>query len=179
MTQAVEKEGYVVRAVGHVRSGYAGPGDVRHVRRGWTEDMSRIVLSPGRGTKLSGLRGYSHIIVVFWIHRVREWRMPKDHNKPPWVKVYATRMPARPNPIGLSAVELVDFSTETGEIFVRGLDAVDGTPILDIKPYIPHFDSYPEATIPDWVAEHLESHHHGPGGHVHGHMHAHTKAKEH
>lgn len=96
--------------------------------------------------------------------------MPKDHHKPPWAKVFATRMPARPNPIGLSVVELLGFSTETGELFVRGLDAVDGTPVLDIKPYMPHFDSYPEATIPDWVAEHIGGHHHG--GHGHGHAHA-------
>lgn len=179
MSEGNGKEEVVARVVGHVRSGYAEPEDVHHVRRGWTEDMSRIVLTPGRGTKLAGLTGYSHIIVVFWIHRVKEWRMPSYGHKPPEVKVYATRMPARPNPIGLSVVELVDFSTETGEILVRGLDAVDGTPVLDIKPYIPHFDSYPEATVPHWVDEHIERYHHGPGGHAHGHVHAHAEGKEH
>jgi tRNA (Thr-GGU) A37 N-methylase len=81
------------------------------------------------------------------------------------VKVFATRMPVRPNPIGLSVVELLEFSPATGELVVRGLDAVDGTPVLDIKPYIANFDSLPDATVPEWVAEHLNSHFHA--GHVH------------
>ena len=93
--------------------------------------------------------------------------MPKDHHKPPHVKVFATRMPVRPNPIGMSVVELVDFSTASGQITVKGLDALDGTPVLDIKPYIPNFDSYPDAQVPKWVAEHLNSHFHT--GHDHSH----------
>ena len=179
MKEAGETEAWVARPVGYVRSNYQKPGDVRHIRRGWTAETARIELLPGRGGKLSGLKGYSHIIVLYWIHRAKEWKMPKGRHKPPWVKVYATRMPVRPNPIGLSVVELLDFSTQTGELFVRGLDAVDGTPILDIKPYIPHFDSYPEATIPDWVAEHLEKYHHDGHGHSHaGHKHRHVADEE-
>jgi len=114
---------------------------------------------------LGGLTGYSHIIVLFRVHRAKEWKMPKDHNKPQHVKVFATRMPVRPNFIGMSVVEMLDFSTETGEIAVKGLDALDGTPIIDIKPYIPNFDSCPDARVPDWVSGHLNSHHHG--GHSH------------
>jgi tRNA (Thr-GGU) A37 N-methylase len=74
-------------------------------------------------------------------------------------------MPVRPNPIGMSVVELVDFSTQDGQITVKGLDALDGTPVLDIKPYIPNFDSYPDARVPKWVSEHLNSHFHA--GHNH------------
>jgi len=77
-------------------------------------------------------------------------------------------MPVRPNPIGVSVVELLDFSADSGEIIVKGLDALDGTPVLDIKPFIPNFDSYPEACVPDWVKEHLDSHHHG-AHHHHSH----------
>ena len=79
-------------------------------------------------------------------------------------------MPVRPNPVGLSVVELLDFSTDTGQITVKGLDALDGTPVLDIKPYIPNFDSYSNACVPDWLKEHLNSHHHD--GHSH-HNHTH------
>ena len=86
--------------------------------------------------------------------------MPKDHNKPPHVKLFATRMPVRPNPIGISVVELLDFSTDTGQITVKGLDALDCTPVLDIKPYIPNFDSYSNACVPEWVRSHLNSHQH-------------------
>jgi len=164
---------YAVKPVGYVQSPYGGPGEVRHSRDRWTEDVSSICLSRRYRRLLGGLEGYSHVLVLFWIHRAREWKMPRDHNKPRHVKVFATRMPVRPNPIGVSAVELVSFSTETGEMTVRGLDAVDGTPILDIKPYIPNFDSVPQAGVPQWVAEHLNSHHHGHGGHGHSHDHPH------
>ena len=86
--------------------------------------------------------------------------MPKDHHKPPHVKLFATRMPVRPNPIGMSVVELLEFSADSGEIVVKGLDALNGTPVLDIKPYIPNFDSCPQACVPDWVKKHLNSNHH-------------------
>ena len=164
---------FAVRPVGYVESPYGAPADVLHSRDRWTEDVSTICLLPRYRRLLGGLEGYTHVLVVFWIHRAREWKMPKDHNKPRHVKVFATRMPVRPNPIGVSAVELLSFSTETGEMTVRGLDAVDGAPILDIKPYIPNFDSVPDAGVPQWVAEHLGSHHHGHGGHGHSHDHPH------
>jgi len=164
---------YVVKPIGYVQSPYAAPGEVRHSHDRWTQDVSTIRLGRRYRRLLGGLEGYSHVLVIFWVHRAREWRMPKDHHKPRHVKVFATRMPVRPNPIGVSAVELVSFSPETGEMTVRGLDAVDGTPILDIKPYIPNFDSVPHAGVPHWVAEHLNSHHHGHGGHGHSHDHAH------
>jgi len=167
---------FAVRGVGYVVSPYDAPGEVRHSHDRWTEDVSTIRLLRRYRRLLGGLEGYSHVLVLFWIHRAREWKMPKDHNKPRHVKVFATRMPVRPNPIGISAVELLAFSTETGELTVRGLDAVDGTPILDIKPYIPNFDSLPHATVPPWVSEHLDSHHHGGRGHSHGHTHEHSHA---
>ena len=151
----------LLNAVGFVRSDYHHYDKVphRHGGRGWTAGSSEIELLPQHAAKLGGLDGYSHLIVVYWIHRAREWRMPKDHAKPPQVKLFATRMPKRPNPIGLSVVELVSFSREEGKLEVRGLDALDETPVLDIKPYIPYFDSYQEATVPDWLTEHIERFH--------------------
>jgi len=146
-----------VRPIGHVRSEYAEPEDVPHTRVGWTTDVSQIRLLNGHAGKLSGLKGYSHIIVLYWIHRTKDWKMPKHHHKPPHVKVFATRMPVRPNPIGMSVVRLLSFSAKSGQVLVKGLDALDGTPVLDIKPYIPNFDSYPDAKVPQWVAQHLNS----------------------
>jgi len=163
---------FTARAIGHVRSGYAQPSDVAHTQTGWTADTARIQLLGSHAAGLGGLKGYSHIVVLFWVHRVRDWKMPKNHNKPPHVKVFATRMPVRPNPIGMSVVELVDFSTDSGELVVKGLDALDGTPVLDIKPYIPNFDSCPDARVPQWVAAHLNSHFHGGRGHGHAHAHS-------
>jgi len=150
-----------LRPIGHVRSGYADPQDVSHTHLGWTADTAQIQLLGKHAGALEGLTGYSHVIILFWVHRARDWKMPKDHHKPPHVKVFATRMPVRPNPIGMSVVQLLDFSPKTGELRVKGLDALNGTPVLDIKPYIPNFDSYPDAQIPEWVACHLNSHFHG------------------
>ena len=156
---AAVSESFTVRPIGHVHSAYAQTEDVAHTHTGWTADTSQIHLLPRYAKGLGGLQGYSHIIVLFWVHKAKEWKMPKDHNKPPHVKLFATRMPVRPNSIGMSVVELLDFSTDTGQITVKGLDALDGTPVLDIKPYIPNFDSYTDASVPDWLKEHLNSHH--------------------
>lgn len=159
-------ESFRIRPIGYVHSPYTQIKDVAHTNAGWTADTSQIHLFPRYAKGLGGLQGYSHIIVLFWVHKAKGWKIPKHHHKPPHVKLFATRMPVRPNPIGMSVVELLDFSVETGQIIVKGLDALDGTPVLDIKPYIPNFDSYSNACVPDWLKEHLDSHYHD--GHSHG-----------
>lgn len=158
-------DAFTVRPIGYVQSAYAQTKDVPHTHTGWTADVSRIRLLPRYAKGLGGLEGYSHIVVLFWVHRAREWKMPKKHNKPSHIKVFATRMPVRPNPVGMSVVELLQFYADNGELIVKGLDALDGTPVIDIKPYIPNFDSCPDAHIPEWVQKHLKSHHHS--GHTH------------
>jgi len=159
-------DSFSIRPIGYVQSAYVQTEDVPHTHTGWTADTSHIRLLPRYAKALGGLTGYSHIIVLFWVHKAKDWKMPKNHCKPPHVKLFATRMPVRPNPVGISVVELLDFSTDTGEVTVKGLDALDGTPVLDIKPYIPNFDSYSNACVPDWLKEHLDSHYHD--GHSHG-----------
>ena len=161
--------------IGFIRSKYRRYDEVphRHGEKGWTDEVSKIELVPHHAKKLGGLDGYSRVIIIYWIHRAREWRMPNYHVKPPRVKLFATRMPKRPNPIGLSVVEVVSFSPEEGLLTVRGLDALDETPVLDIKPYIPHFDSYPDASVPEWLDEHVRLFHHEDDGHEHGHGHDH------
>ena len=107
---------------------------------GWIE------LFPGRGYEdgLRDLAGFSHIWVVFWFHQNGGWRPtvspPRSERKR---GVFATRSPHRPNPIGLSAVRLL--SIEDRRLGVRGLDLLDGTPVLDIKPYIAYADAIPDA----------------------------------
>ncbi|TQD23461.1 tRNA (N6-threonylcarbamoyladenosine(37)-N6)-methyltransferase TrmO [Methanolobus vulcani] len=162
MNMDTYNEDLLVKPVGYVESKYQHFDEVPHPHgdKGWNEDISTIVLSPEHAKKISGLNGYSHIIVLFWIHKSSGWKMPKHSHRPNHVKVFATRMPVRPNPIGLSVVKLQDISIDSGKIVVRGLDALDKTPILDIKPYIPDFDSYPEASLPEWVEGHLREHHH-------------------
>lgn len=99
-----------------------------------------------------GLEGFSHIWVIFAFHAVPlgQW---KPTVRPPRLGgnqrlgVFATRSTHRPNPIGMSAVNLLDISIEGSEVklILGGCDLLDGTPVLDIKPYIPYADSIPEA----------------------------------
>ena len=88
------------------------------------------------------LAGFERIWLVFVFHRSEGWkaevRPPRGGGKR---SVLATRSPHRPNAIGLSAVELV--AVGDGELQVRGVDLLDGTPILDIKPYVPYADAFP------------------------------------
>jgi len=102
---------------------------------------------------LDSLEEYSHIIVIYCMHEVREVKLrvkPWGVEKYPEVGVFATRPPIRPNPIGITVVELV--SIEKPVIKVRGLDAWAGTPVLDIKPY-DYYDDVKNPRVPWWFKE--------------------------
>lgn len=103
-----------------------------------------ILLSKQFVSGLKDLKGISHLFLLTFMDRARRDRLqtitpygPESHG------VFATRSPHRPNPIGLSVVELI--RVEGRRILVRGVDAVDGTPVIDIKPYNPEIDAYPRA----------------------------------
>ena len=117
---------------------------------------ARIVFEPPfrDPSALRGLEGYSHIWLIWqFSESVMEGWSPTV--KPPRLGgnkrmgVFATRSPFRPNPLGLSCVKLegIELSTPEGPVLhVAGADLMDGTPIYDIKPYLPHADCHPEAT---------------------------------
>ena len=102
---------------------------------------------------LRDLEGFSHLILLYWLHRVRAPEMtvtPPFDGEPHGV--FTTRSPARPNPIGLSVVAFDGFAAPD-RLIVRYLDCLDGTPLLDTKPYLPSTDAEPEATM-GWLAKH-------------------------
>lgn len=120
----------------------------------------KLESDPDLRTAVKGLESFSHLWVVFVFHEhgSRNW---KPSIRPPRlggarkVGVLASRSPHRPNPIGLSVVKIeeIRLDAESGaEIDVSGVDILDGTPVLDIKPYIPYADSVPEANA-GWAAE--------------------------
>ncbi|WP_293933465.1 tRNA (N6-threonylcarbamoyladenosine(37)-N6)-methyltransferase TrmO [Iodobacter sp.] len=109
------------------------------------------LLSPyNRAEAVRGLEAFSHVWLTFVFHQsANDW---KPTVRPPRlggntrIGVFASRSPFRPNPIGLSLVELIKIDTDSGVILTfKGIDLVDGTPILDIKPYIPYAESIPTA----------------------------------
>ena len=122
---------------------------------GWGENVSRIVINPELKGGLMGLSEFSHIIVVYYLHEAKFnmekhlTRRPRDREDMPLSGIFSQRAKDRPNPIGITSVKLV--SVDDNVITVKGLDAVDGTPVLDIKPYFPVYDSKSNAEIPEWV----------------------------
>ena len=125
----------------------------------WGEDVSRIVLDQSYATGLKGLEGFSHAIVVFHLDQatyVRErhlQRRPQGRDDMPVMGIFAQRCKDRPNRLGVTSVEIV--SVDDSALVVRGLDAIDGTPVLDIKPYFPAFDRR-DAHVPEWVDRLME-----------------------
>ena len=100
---------------------------------------------------LRDLEGFSHIIIVYHFDRSEGYDLETE----PYLEdeprgLFATRAPRRPNPIGLSIVEVTDVSGST--ISVEGIDVLDGTPLLDLKPYVPTFDRVEEAKI-GWMTD--------------------------
>jgi tRNA (adenine37-N6)-methyltransferase len=141
--------------------------------------VATIKVLPEYEPCLADLASFSHIIVIFNLHKSHKNWKPKV--KPPWAKgeevsLFATRSPNRPNPIGLSIVKIK--SIEGSTINVSGLDAYDGTPVLDIKPYIKDLDSKEDANN-GWIDkmdghQHILDHLRGiPHDHSHDHEHEH------
>lgn len=105
-----------------------------------------------RDEALEGLAGFSHVWIVFVFHATADQSWNPTVRPPRLggnmrVGVFASRATFRPNPIGLSVVELAGFGREDGKLVLhlRGADLIDGTPVLDIKPYVPYVDSIPNA----------------------------------
>lgn len=116
----------------------------------------RIVVMETYREGLAGLAQFSHIVVVYWFHEndTPEKRKtlqvhPRRNPANPLTGVFATRSPARPNPVGISICELL--SVEDGTLSVDSLDAFDGTPVIDIKPCMPRLDLVSRIRVPHWA----------------------------
>jgi len=115
--------------------------------------ISQIIFREDLTEALTGVEEFSHLFVLFWLHEMSEQdqRILKVHPRGradlPLLGIFATRTPHRPNPIGLTRVKLLNI--EGNIITVQGLDAFDGTPILDIKPF-DSWDSTKDFKVPEW-----------------------------
>ena len=102
---------------------------------------------------LKDVEGFSHIILIFYLHLSKKIGLRvKPYMDDQTRGVFATRAPSRPNPIGLSVVRLVGIEGAT--LYIKDVDIIDGTPLLDIKPYVPDFD-WREATRIGWLEENI------------------------
>ena len=124
----------------------------------WREVVSQIIIDSHLAEALDGLDDFSHIIVLYWMHQATDSQKmaikvhPRGRQDISPVGLFASRSPYRPNPLGKTTVRLLE---RRGNILrVAGLDAIDGTPVVDIKPYIPDYDSAGDATAPEWTKKH-------------------------
>ncbi len=147
-------EALKVTPIGVVAGGRTEPVD-----DDWGNVEAEIMLDGSRftGEALAGLSDFSHIDVVFVFDRVDESkihlgaRRPRGRSDWPLVGIFAQRARARPNRIGVTTCELV--AVEGNTLRVRGLDAIDGTPVLDIKPYMAGFAPRGPVREPSWATE--------------------------
>jgi tRNA-Thr(GGU) m(6)t(6)A37 methyltransferase TsaA len=142
-----------LRAIGRVSNGIKQP-----IRHGWRDVVSEITINSELTEALDGLDEFSHIIVLYWMHQLDPGRKlplkvhPMGNQDLPLTGRLATRSPSRPNPVGQATVELLERRANV--LRVKGLDAIDGTPVIDIKPYIPGYDSADNASAAKWMSQH-------------------------
>jgi len=137
----------IMKPIGQVRTEAVGD-EVKDRSR-----TSEIVIKPEFVPALDGITDYSHLYILFWMHEIsQEKRLmlkvhPRGREDLPLMGAFAVRTNLRPNPIGLTLVELV--KVQGNVLTVRGLDAFNGTPVLDIKPY-DNWDMAKDIKVPAW-----------------------------
>ncbi len=143
----VSERKIVIEPIGFVKTQAVGD-EVKDRSR-----FSEIFIDCELTQALEGIVGFSHVFVLFWLHEISNEERetlkvhPRGRRDLPLLGVFATRTNRRPNPIGLTLCELVKI--ESNVLTVRGLDAFDGTPVLDVKPY-DSWDCAANARMPDW-----------------------------
>lgn len=145
------RSSYVVEPIGVVRSPFADPAAAPRQPAAARDVEGTIELEAGRGFEfaLEDLEVGDALWIVFWFHRSPGWHAKvRPPRSPKRRGLFATRSPHRPNPIGLSVVELL--AIDGLSLRVRGVDMLDGTPVLDIKPYVPYADAVASGG-PGWL----------------------------
>ncbi|MEM2896247.1 MAG: tRNA (N6-threonylcarbamoyladenosine(37)-N6)-methyltransferase TrmO [Candidatus Bathyarchaeia archaeon] len=123
--------------------------------RDWENVVSKVIVYPKYEPALEGIEESSHVHILYYLHKLpkNERNLLKVHpmrrRDMPLVGVFAVRSACRPNPIGLSLVELI--LRKNNVLVVKGLDAIDGSPIIDIKPFNPKMDCVKKFKVPKWL----------------------------
>ncbi|MHB8093148.1 MAG: tRNA (N6-threonylcarbamoyladenosine(37)-N6)-methyltransferase TrmO [Syntrophales bacterium] len=160
----------ILRPVGVVRSALKAPlkrgvddtaklqeqgEEIRKQMRQIEALVSELAIDPGLEGLLDGIEEFSHIVVLYWPHLLAEEKRTLVHVHPMGLKefpetgIFATRSPARPNPVLVSTAELLE--RDGNVLRVKGLEAVDGSPIIDIKPYAGIYPEIKEPRFPEWL----------------------------
>jgi tRNA-Thr(GGU) m(6)t(6)A37 methyltransferase TsaA len=128
---------------------------VREKHKKLKKMVSELIIKPELNEILDGIEGFSHILVLYWPHLIpperRELRKvhPMGRKDVPKQGIFATCSPARPNPILVTAIKLLERKENV--LKVQGFEALDGSPILDIKPYNPGYYRIDNPSVPEWM----------------------------
>ncbi|MBN2369363.1 MAG: tRNA (N6-threonylcarbamoyladenosine(37)-N6)-methyltransferase TrmO [Vicinamibacteria bacterium] len=148
--KAPEKGSWTMRPIGHIGSPYRAAEEVPRGPGARHETAGTLDILPAYEAGLKDIEGFSHLFVLWLFHQAATHDLvciPPTDSRPHGV--FSTRSPRRPNPIGLTVVRLI--ARRGRRLAVKGVDMIDGTPILDIKPYL---SSVPESALTrGWVSE--------------------------
>ena len=134
------------KPIGIIHSPFKEPRDTP-IQPAYAHDIEGTVdIFPEYAGGLKDIEGFSHIYLIYHFHLSRKFSLKvKPYLDDRLRGLFATRAPARPNPIGISIVHLI--RVEINKLYIRDIDIVDGTPLLDIKPYVPEFDRHKAVKI--------------------------------
>jgi tRNA-Thr(GGU) m(6)t(6)A37 methyltransferase TsaA len=139
-----------IRPIGLIHSPYVKKEETP-IQSAFSEGRGEVEVFPEYEAGLKDIDGFSHLILLYYFHQAEGYSLSvKPFLDDTRRGLFATRYPARPNPIGLSVVRLLE---RRGNVLqIAGVDVLDGTPLLDIKPYVPQFDEREEVTI-GWLKD--------------------------
>ena len=158
---SISEPSLAAKSHGIERKESAAEAIARH--RAQRQKTSEIIIEDRWKELLDGIEGFSHLVVLYWAHLVPEESRSLTRVHPMGVKenpltgIFATRSPARPNPVLMTVVQLL--SREGNVLKVTGLDAVDGSPVIDIKPYTGETLSEGDVRVPEWMGRILRETH--------------------
>jgi len=144
-----------LKQIGIIHTPYKGLNEVPY-QSSLSEEVCELEVFDEYAEGLTDIEGFSHLIVLYWLHRSTGYSLLV---RTPWDTalhgLFTTRSPNRPNPIGIT---IVTVHERAGTILrVSGIDAVDGTPLIDIKPYVPEFDEKEKREVKiGWLAGRIE-----------------------
>ncbi len=130
---------------------------VNRMDANWGKVKSKIIIDKEYYGALDGLSDFNYAIILTYLHEAKYkkdqhlQRRPRNLKDMPLIGIFSQRAKNRPNPIGITAVKIIKVTEDYLE--VTGLDAINSTPILDIKPYYPQYDKKNDSVVPEWVDE--------------------------
>lgn len=148
---------FEIRVIGHVRTPWQRREDAPHQPTAAPDATGVLEIEPAYRPGLADLATFERIWLLFLFHRNSGWAATvKPPRGGPKRGVLATRAPNRPSQIGLTCVRVAAVDVAAGRVEIRDVDLLDGTPLLDVKPYLPTIDAWPEAGH-GWLEPYLEA----------------------